>query len=161
MESLFGVPGHPLFVHLPMVVVPVAALAAAVLAFSPDVRRRLSGWLAAFVGVGLVGTFLAIESGEAFQEVLEDRIGDVAETHEQLGRQTMILVALFFVGSVITAAVDRLSGPTADGANGQLRLPASVLAVGTALLGLLAGVWMLRTGHEGIRVVWDAVLSTE
>lgn len=160
MESLFGIPSHPLFVHLPLVAVPVAALAALALAFSPSARRRLSGWLAAVVGVSLAATFLATRSGEAFYDAIEDRIGELAETHEGLGRQTLILVALFFAGSVITAIVDRISNQ-ADDDGGQLRLPASVLAVGTALLGIVASVWMIRTGHEGARIVWDGVLPSE
>ena len=158
MESVFGLPSHPLFVHLPLVLVPIAALAAVVLAFAPAARRRLSGWLAGLVGVGLIGTFTATQSGEAFYAAIEDRIGELAETHENLGRQTLILVALFFVGSLITAIVDRMANGSTDGDGDQLRMPASVLAAGTAVLGLVASLWMIRTGHEGTRIVWDGVL---
>ncbi len=161
MESLFGIPSHPLFVHLPVVVIPVAAVVAVVLAFSPPLRPRLSSWLAGLVGVGLLSTFLATRSGEAFYDAIEDRIGELAETHEELGRQTLILVALFFVAAAITAIVDRLAARSPGDDQGQLRLPATVLAVGTALLGIVAAAWMVRTGHEGARIVWDGVLPTD
>ena len=157
MESLFGLPSHPLFVHLPVVAVPAAAVVAVVLAISPPHRRRLSGWLAGLTTVGFVATFMAKESGEAFNGVLEDRIGDLADDHQQLGEQTMVLVGLFFLASVMTALLERFASID----DTALRIPATVLAAGAALLGLAASVWMIRTGHEGARIVWDGVIPAE
>jgi len=148
MESLFGLPSHPLFVHLPIVIVPLATMGAMGLATWPQSRQRLSNWLAALTGIGLVGTFLATQSGEALNDVGGDR--GLADTHERLAGQTLVLVALFFIATVITAIADRFS----DGGDGSLRLPATVLSVGSALLGLAASWWMIRTGFEGTSLVW-------
>jgi uncharacterized membrane protein len=154
METVFGLPAHPLFVHLPVVAVPFAALAMVALAVWPAWRRRLTGWMAAGAGLCFVSTVLANQSGDELYERREDQLGDVADLHQELGEQTVLLVGLLFAAVIMTAIADRFS-PDAES---PLRLPANVLAIGAALLGLVATWWMIRTGHEGARIVWEDVL---
>ncbi len=67
-DEVFGVPTHPLAVHAPIVLVPIGAIVAVVLAVRSDWRRRISwGWPAA-VFVLVVLLFVAKESGESAVE---------------------------------------------------------------------------------------------
>jgi uncharacterized membrane protein len=155
VDIVFGLPSHPLFVHLPLVAVPAAALAALAIALRPAWRRRFGLAATALTAVGFVGTFLATQSGEELYDAIESRIGDVADRHQELGEQTLMLVAAFFltmVGSVV--ADHRLISQFVE-QRGFGRHVATALTWIGAVVGAVATVWMLRTGHEGARLVWE------
>lgn len=154
MKTFLGLPAHPLFVHAPLVLVPLVALAALALAVRPQWRRRYSTALAVAALVALVATLLAVRSGEAFEPAVKDVVD--LDTHKSLANTTRLLVVLFFLGSAGVAALDRMQNderPWAD------RAAQAVVAV-TALLAVAGSVWMARTGHEGARLVWDGVELT-
>jgi uncharacterized membrane protein len=54
-SKIFGLPAHPLFVHIPIVLIPLAAIGAVAMAFSGHVRDRY-GWLVLALGIVAVGT---------------------------------------------------------------------------------------------------------
>lgn len=154
MKTFLGLPAHPLFVHAPLVLVPLAALAAVVLAARPQWRRRCSAALAVAGLVVMVATFLAMQSGEAFEPAVRDVVN--LDTHKSLAETTRLLVALFFVGTVAVAALDRMTNddrPWADKA-------AQAVVTVSALLAVAGSVWIARTGHEGAKLVWDGVELT-
>lgn len=154
MKTFLGLPAHPLFVHAPLVLVPLVALAAVVLAVRPQWRRRGSAALAVAALVTMVATFLAMQSGEAFAPAVEDVVN--IDTHKSLAETTRLLVALFFVGSVVVAVLDRMRG---DGRPWADTAAQAVVAV-TAVVAVAGSVWMARTGHEGAKLVWDGVELT-
>ncbi len=149
MESLFGLPAHPLLLHAAVVIVPTAALLSVVLLARPEWRRRQGLAWVVFALVAFASTILANQSGEAFNEALTDRIGDLAEDHGELGNQTTLLVFLYMITSIGSVLAERRRS--------QSKV-ASVLATLAALLAVAATVWIVRTGHEGARIVWDGVL---
>lgn len=151
MKTFLGLPAHPLFVHAPLVLVPLAALAAVVLAVRPQWRRRCSTALAVGALVATVATFLAMQSGEAFEPAVRDVVN--LDTHKSLAQTTRLLVVLFFVGSAAVAALDRMSN---DDRPWAPKAAQAVLAV-TALVAVAGSVWIARTGHEGAKLVWDGV----
>ena len=71
LDTLAGIPSHPLFVHAPVVLIPLVGLAAIALAFRPAWRARLGWWPAVAAGVCLIATFLAVGSGNEFDERLD------------------------------------------------------------------------------------------
>lgn len=158
MDSFLGLPSHPLFVHLPVVAVPAAALAALVLALFPAWRRRFGLAAAALSAVGFVGTFMAAQSGEELYVALEDRIGDLADRHQELGEQTLILVAAFFLSMVGSVVADHRLISQFTEQRGWGRHLATALAWIGAVVGAVATVWIIRTGHEGARIVWEGVI---
>ena len=155
MESINDLPAHVLLVHAPVVLLPLTTLAALVVAARPGLRRRAGVGLAVATGVVLVATWLAKESGEAFDELLDGAVN--TSRHESLAETTMVLVLLFFLGTTAAVAADwwgRRGGPAwLDRAAGGLMAVSTVVAV-------VATVWMVRTGDEGARLVWDGVVST-
>ena len=79
-DTILGLPLHPLAVHIPVVVLPVAALGLIALVLIRPLRRRFA--LLTLVGllIGTAGAFLAAESGE----MLAARVGE-PEVHAQWG----------------------------------------------------------------------------
>jgi uncharacterized membrane protein len=67
VSKLFGLPAHPLIVHIPVVLLPIAVLGAILIVVSPAWRARI-GWLVVVAaGVSLLFVQLAIGSGEVLQ----------------------------------------------------------------------------------------------
>lgn len=156
MESINGLPAHPLFVHAPVVLMPLAMLGTLVLAFRPAWRRRV-GFLLPGVAVIVLGvTQLAISSGSAFDEVVGDRVD--TETHEGLALMTRNFIAVFLVASLLLALLDRWHARGGPPFVGSGILLAVVVTVASSLL---ATAWMVRTGDEGARLVWDGILTAQ
>lgn len=151
MDTIWGLPAHPLFVHAPIMLIPLAAAGAAVVAVSRRLRDRF-GVLVGLGGVGaLIGAFLANGSGEEFAERLGVEVA--VEKHQNLAETTLVLTAAFAVLALVNLATDRIH------ALQDSTVTASVLPVVTACLGVLATIWMIRTGHEGARLVWENVVD--
>ncbi len=154
MDSINGLPTHPLFVHAPVVLAPLATLVALALAVRPRWRGEVGIALPLLGVVVLVATQLAIVSGLALEEVLGDRID--ASDHEQLALTTRNLLILFFATTVLLTVVDRWR--LRNDAPGWLAIAAPVTAASTVVTGSLATWWMIMTGHEGARLVWLGLL---
>ena len=155
MDHINGLPAHPLFVHAPVVLMPLAMLATLAVAARPRWRQRYGPALAVTAFVVLGATFLATRSGEAFKRAVGSQI-DVSH-HQSLALTTRAFVITFFLGTVAYTAVDRFrrSRPPSW-------VPPAAWALSgiTALLGILATVWMVKTGEAGARLVWDGVVQT-
>jgi uncharacterized membrane protein len=171
IDSLGGIPAHPLLVHAPVVLVPLAALCA-LGALLPRTRRFLL-WAGVWAaGAGLIGAWLAGESGEA----LEDSVRETAalERHTELGEQVTPLVAVFLVFLVVSLLLHlaRRGGipyetrltPLTTRLMPRLRaLPAtavSAILVATVAAGALATWKTVDAGHSGAESVWDGVTIT-
>jgi hypothetical protein len=172
MESIFDLPTHVLAVHAAVVLQPLLALITVVVVARPRWRRRFAPWLAAALVVVLLAVFVAMRTGEAFDELL-DGLVDVGK-HESLAGTTRNLMLLWLVALVGLAVLERRVAPGAEpdaASSGSvpsddrgaiaMRVLVQVLAVVVALLAVLATVWMIRTGHEGARVTWSGVIEQQ
>lgn len=164
ITSIGGLPAHPLLVHMPIVLVPVAFLGALALA----IRRA---WVARFgvllliVGfVAAAGTVLASQAGETLRD--EVPVTDTVRRHADLADATRLLVAIFFVlllawivldirGRRLAAAASSASVEATDGSRSASMAIRLVLPITTLLIGLLATIWVVRTGHEGAKATWQ------
>ena len=155
METINGLPAHPLFVHAPVVLMPLTLIAMMVLAARPQLRRRSGLALAAAALVVLLSTQLSIMSGDAFDEALDGAVN--VDDHADLAQTTRNFLVVFVLAATGFAVLDRKNsegaprwyGPTSTG-----------LVAVAAVSSLLATVWMVRTGDEGARLVWDNLLTT-
>lgn len=155
---MFGLPAHPFLVHMPVVLIPLAALVALAAVFLPRHRRPLSLVVAALAIVSAGGAILAAGSGEALQEAIGENDALVRQ-HAELGEGTRtfaILFAIAAIGFAIHHWPDRFKlGP--DSALGKLARAKQFFAVTAAAMILTAGlatVWTIRTGHSGAKAVW-------
>ncbi|MEV0643697.1 DUF2231 domain-containing protein [Phytomonospora sp. NPDC050363] len=150
--EILGLPAHPLWVHAPVVLVPLLALLSAVYALVPGWRNH-TGWAAVTLSVvaplaagGAVlsgGEFLATRyAGNAPADLL---------THRDFGTLTFwcaLALGVVTVAFVLLTRMRERGGAT----------PSWVLiAIESALLILAAAsmYFVIRTGHTGATSVWE------
>lgn len=159
-----GLPVHIFLIHAVVVLVPLTALGAVIIAIWPAARRR-HGWLVVIFAAFVTAlTPLASASGEDLQRRLPDN--PLIAAHQQLGDQL-----IFFVGPMLLAllalmtahsATVRVSVMAQEGAGAaqdpkRARMILAVTAVLAVGLSVAATVHVVRVGETGSRAVWDGV----
>lgn len=146
-DTVFGLPLHPLAVHAAVVLVPLAALGAVVMAVSPRLARRYGGLIVVAGVASFVASFVAKEAGES----LASRVPVTAQ-HAQLGDVVPILALVLALGLIGFWLVDR-------GIPGNRSRPWWLRAAAVALIviAVLATVWTVRAGHSGAESVWQGM----
>lgn len=177
LDTIFGLPVHPLIVHATTVIVPAAAVAVLLAALWPRFRRW-AGWMPLALSVlAVVLTPLSTESGEALERHVEH--SDLIETHSQLAEGLLPWVAVLAVGAALLYVVARreqrsnrlvtpgegAETPKADGRSERVGTVPRWLLVGAAVVGLVASLGtatqVVRIGHSGAQAAWgDAVSQT-
>ncbi|MGH1488518.1 MAG: DUF2231 domain-containing protein [Acidimicrobiales bacterium] len=153
MESIAGLPTHVLMVHAPVVLMPLALLLNIAMAIRPSWRRATGVLQPGVAVVVFLATLLAVLSGNKFDEVVGDRV-DTSD-HKSLAMSSLWLVGGFALATIGVAVLDRLS----NGTEATWHRPVARLAlVASVVLAALATLWMVRTGDEGARLVWDGVI---
>jgi uncharacterized membrane protein len=169
VDQLFELPAHPLFVHLPIVLIPLAALGTIFMAVRPSLRAKLGWAVATVAGIATVFAWLAKQSGGK----LAGHVGrsPLLGKHAKLG-STMPRIALgFFVLVLALVIVDRVMAhrreapdPLAVGNGHRVVRTATgpvvtILAVLTVLAGMGATVRIIQVGHSGSKVTWADVVK--
>ncbi len=144
--EIFGLPAHPLIVHAAVVLVPLAALAAAVTCWRSQWRRWFILPVIALAVGGAFFSVLAANSGEDLEERIEEhRI----EEHSEAGEAARTFSLLFAATTVGLGAVvfldDRKKAPS--------WAPMAAYAV-VVLAGVAATVGMVNAGHSGAEAAW-------
>lgn len=161
MDRFGDLPSHPLLVHLPVVLVPLALLGLLAAVVRPSWRRGLGPVVAVVSGIGFLGAILASNSGEALEDDLAGTgmtITEAIRDHGEMGEQVPVIAGLFFVlvlAWVLVTAWRRRAGE--ERATATLRSPKVVLAALltlSVLAGTVATVSVIRTGHSGAESVW-------
>jgi hypothetical protein len=155
MKEIFGLPAHPLFVHIPVVLIPLVSLGVVLIALRPAWRRRF-GWVAVGASaIVMIATLLTVSSGEEFDK----RIGqfDLTKHHRELGQTTRWLVMALFVLVLAFVLIGRYAdrNTSAAASLGWMRPLLTGLVVVTIATAALSTVWVARTGHEGTKIVWE------
>jgi len=160
ISKIFGLPAHPLFVHVPVVLIPLTAIGAIAMACSAGVRDRL-GWLVLALGVvaGL-STQLAIESGKALRHSVPQSAALRQHTHTAESIRPLIL--LLFIVALVVMLLDRRSRSAWPFAGrGQPRDPGPALRIGllalTVVLAVGTSVRLIQIGDSGAKATWQRV----
>jgi uncharacterized membrane protein len=165
LSQAFGLPSHPLIVHIPIVVIPLTLLAAIGAVAWPRGRRVLSLVAAGGAFVAFAGAQLATMSGEGLEERVRET--SLVERHADLGEATRTLAALMLLAAVAYCARQwagavRLPGAARVRALLAPRVVGVVLAVALLATATLTTTWAVRTGHEGAKATWgDLPASAE
>ena len=160
LTSISGLPAHPLFAHIPVVLIPLAALGAVAMLW-PRLRDQIGWFVVGAVFVAGVCAQLTISSGQGLKNYVRET--HLLRVHTQMGeniRPWVLLMFLALLGVMVVAHVARLSPPE-DGNDTSARLRSRRLAyVGLALATLsivfsaMATYWIYKIGHSGSKAVW-------
>lgn len=163
LDKLFGLPAHPLLVHIPVVLVPLAALIAVVFAFRPAWLDRFGWGLVALSGVGALGAILAAASGEGLEGLQNEAETAARENHFEMGETARLMSIIFF--AVVTAVVvlrylarrRAASGSESTGVWGFIGSKGGAIAIAVVLvLSASAATYTVATaGHQGAKISWE------
>jgi hypothetical protein len=165
LNTLNGLPAHPLLLHTAVIFIPTLAVAAIVFALKPS--WRLQYGLAYAIGaiVTLAATILTVGAGEAYKNSIERGRGGGGEGrggaesaldhHGELGDTLKIVVILFVVLILIQVAIDRGVFEKVSEHFRDSQAPLSIaLAALTIILALVAIGYTYATGHAGAKLVF-------
>ncbi|RPA57293.1 hypothetical protein EF294_18680 [Gordonia oryzae] len=155
MDTINGIPAHPLFVHLAVVAIPLAALLAGVGAVWPSARRRLGIVPLLVATIALVVTPLTTSAGEALQQKTAPNPDLVR--HAELGDQMIAWVATLFTLTVLWWAAhdERILARVPRRPSAQVsRTITVILAVAIVIVAVGTLVMVVLVGDAGARSVW-------
>jgi uncharacterized membrane protein len=164
LDNLFGLPAHPLLVHLPVVMVPIAAAMGILMAVRPAWLDRFGWWLVGTSGLGFLGAILAAGSGESLEEKV--RRSDILEHHTQLGETARLVAGILFVVALLVVGARHWMRKNAEKSNGVtnfLKSQAGVVVV-SAIMVVASGAaayTMVDAGHQGAKASWHDVTTGE
>lgn len=155
IDTLFGLPAHPLVVHAAVVLLPLAAIGLIVVALVPKARRH---YAPVVVGVALAATIavgLAQQSGES----LEGQVPRTEQVEEHTEQGETVLpwaIALTIVSAAVAAE------PYVRGRLGTIppKLVAGVVIGASIVVGIGATWTVVDVGHSGATSVWDDTTAT-
>jgi hypothetical protein len=157
-----GLPAHPLFVHVPVVLIPTTIVAAIVFAFKREWLLRYGIALALVSIVAMSSIFVTMQAGAALRGELhlQGRAATLISEHSQAAHILAIVYVVFTATLILTFAAQRISGgnPTGLWIVDRLLSASSVvvgLRVVLVLLSLGAGYMVFRTGDLGAKAVWE------
>jgi hypothetical protein len=161
-----GLPAHPLFVHVPVVLIPTTVVAAVVCALKREWFARYGIALAVVSIVAMSSVFLTMQAGAALRAALnlQGQAAQLISEHSHAAHVLAIVYVVFTATLIVTFAALRISGgrPTGLGiVDGLLSSPSvfAALRVVLVLLALGAGYMCFRTGDLGAKAVWEGRLQ--
>jgi hypothetical protein len=161
-----GLPAHPLFVHVPVVLIPTTVVAAVVFMVKPQWFARYGIALAVVSIVAMSSIFLTMEAGAALRAALhlQGQAAKLISEHSHAAHILAIVYVLFTATLIVTFAAMRISGgmPTGLAIVDRPLSPKSVftaLRVVLVLLSVGAGYMVFRTGDLGAKAVWQGRLQ--
>jgi phosphoglycerol transferase MdoB-like AlkP superfamily enzyme len=156
LDTISGLPWHPLIVHATEVIVPAAALAVALAGLWPRFRRWAALLPLGLSVVALVLVPMSTQSGEALEKHVAE--SSLIETHSELADGLLPWVfALVVVAAVLlwwNWNERKAAAPRAP------KWVAVVLAVAAVLAATGTTVQAVLVGHSGATAVWSQVAKT-
>jgi hypothetical protein len=162
ITSFRGLPAHPLFAHVPVVLIPLAAVGAVAMLW-PSVRDKIGWIVVGMVFVAGIFTQLTISAGQDLKGYVPDTA--LLHQHTRMGeniRPWVLLMFLALAGVMLLArrARDRANETTADesratnGRRDALKVGGVAVAVLSIVFSALATYWTYRIGDSGAKAVW-------
>lgn len=156
-----GLPAHPLFIHVPVVMVPLSVLGALACVARPRWIERYGILLCLCGVVAMSSIFLSMQAGAALEGGLHltGRPAQLIHEHSHAAHILAVVFVVFTATLILTFSAHRISGgrPTGLGiADTLLGAKANYLALRIALvvLALLSAYYVYEVGDLGARAVW-------
>ena len=150
LETLFGLPAHPLIVHGVVVLLPLAAILTIVVAIFPKARRHYAPLALGLALVSVLLTGLAQGSGESLEEKVDET--ESVEAHTDAGES----VLPWAIGLAVVAAAITAAEPLSRKFDKLTPTVVTSTAVALALVtGVGATYTVIDVGHSGAKSVWE------
>jgi hypothetical protein len=163
-----GLPAHPLFLHVPVILIPVAGVAALALTVRPAWFARHGVWITLVAVIALGALNLTMGAGKALRDDFGVPIAgfgaggpaSLIARHEHAADLLRIFTILFTAVLIVSLAVYRAESGVAplDGVLARLRDSAAAtiaLRAGLAVLAVLCLYFVFHTGDLGAKAVWQ------
>jgi hypothetical protein len=161
-----GLPAHPLFVHVPVILIPTTIVAAIVFMVKPQWLSRYGIALALVSIVAMSSIFLTMQAGAALRAALhlQGEAAKLISEHSHAAHILAIVYVAFTATLIVTFAAQRISSgmPTGLSILDELlssRAVFNVLRVLLAILAIVGGYMCFRTGDLGAKAVWQGRLQ--
>lgn len=157
--TIGDLPAHPLLVHIPVVVIPLASVALVVSAAWAAARRKLS-WITPLLGVGaLISVPLTTQSGEWLEGRVE--FTPLVERHEELAEGLLLWIVGLAVWSLLVWGQElrERRRKTEQPSPVLRRLVAIVAVLGAITFSAGSVVQTYRVGESGASAVWTDTAS--
>jgi uncharacterized membrane protein len=157
-ERLFGLPSHPLLVHIPVVLLPLCFIFAIFVVVKPRLVEHFGVPLLIVSLVAVIGTVLAASSGEGLESILNKHNAAIQD-HAEWGDRTRLVAVVFFLLITVFVALARRVLSKTVGTTGIGNPPRNGLVTVFGVLALVAGTLMcgavIQTGHSGAKSAWE------
>jgi len=148
LNSIFGLPAHPLIVRAAVVMLPLAALTLIVAALIPKTHRIAAPLAFGLCIVATVAVFLAEGSGEQLEEQVEETA--LVETHTGAADAALPWAIVMTGAAAAVTAADPIRHRMGDRAPSPRIVNAS-LAVLAVVAGVGATITVIHVGHSGAK----------
>ena len=146
-DLFFGLPLHPLIDHVVVIFLPVFSLALIAAFFFDQIRIKYGVLIQVGLGIGLVSTFIAEESGEA----LSLRVG-TPFPHAELGENLVLISLGLFVTSLIWFYLQKK-------VNKVKKVVLKIIGFISVLMAIATLVFTVLVGHSGAEATWKEKIN--
>jgi len=156
INTLFGLPAHPLIVHAAVVLLPIAAIGLIVVALVRRWRRHYAPVIFAVALAATIAVGLAQQSGESLEGEVQRT--EQLEEHTEQGESVLPwAIAVTIISAAVAAEPfvrDRLGRVSP-------RIVAAVLITTSVVAGMGATWTVIDVGHSGATSVWHDAVDDE
>jgi uncharacterized membrane protein len=151
IDNLFGIPAHPLLVHFPLLLIPLAALSALAAVTVQRHRRRLAWFASGVTFIALVSVQFALGSGEALEHRVKKT--DLVRRHAAMGDSVRLYAILLLMALLVLAMLPQSSWTAARAQRRRVAVATTSLVVVVAAVANIVAI--VRVGHSGAKSVWN------
>ena len=152
IDSLFGLPAHPLLVHAAVVLLPLAAILTIVCAAVPKARRCFAPVALGLAIVAVIAVGVAQGSGEALEEHVKETT--LVEQHTEQGESVLpwAIAVTVAAGAVVAIPLLMKRRPNLSGQT------VTAVVVVVSLIAGAGAMWkIVEVGHSGAKATWNDV----
>jgi hypothetical protein len=157
-----GLPAHPLFIHVPVILIPLSVFGGLAMILRPRWWERYGILLCLCAIVAMSSIFLAMQAGAALEAVLHltGRARTLILEHQRDAHYLAVVFVLYTAVLILVFSATRISGgmPTGLAIADRLLSPrTSVVALRALLvvLALVSAYLVFRVGDLGAKAVWE------
>jgi len=155
-------PAHPLFVHVPVILIPMTVVGALAFAVKLEWLSRYGIALVLVSIVAMSSVFLTMQAGAALRGELhlQGHAATLISEHSQAAHILAIVYVVFTATLIVTFAARRVSSGSPTGLSLvdhplSSRVIFTALRVVLVLVSIGAGYMTFRTGDLGAKAVWQ------